>query len=64
MYYIYSLSPAPWGDDYRFVEAFNTKEDAILVLEVLEKVNIDFNLYKIIERSKWVIIKNALIVIM
>ena len=51
MYCIYSLSPAPWGDDYRFVEAFNTKKDAILVLEVLEKVNIDFNLYKIIERK-------------
>lgn len=49
---IYSLSPAPWGDDYRFVEAFNNREDAELVLNALEKVNINFNLYKIIKREE------------
>ena len=44
---IYSLSPAPWGEQHRLVEAFDTKEDAEVVLNALEKVNTDFNVYKI-----------------
>lgn len=51
MYCIYSLTPAPWGDDYRFVEGFDTKESAELVLKALEDVNIDFNVYQIIKRK-------------
>jgi len=51
MYSIYSLGPAPWGTDYRFVEAFDTEEDAKEVLAVLEKVNILFNCYEIIEQD-------------
>lgn len=50
-YAIYELTPAPWGDDYRFVKAFDTKEDAESVLKALEKVNIDFTLYKIVEHT-------------
>jgi len=49
MFSIYSLTPAPWGDDYRFVEAFDTEEDAKEVLAALEKVTILFNYYKIIK---------------
>lgn len=49
MFSIYSLCPAPWGDHYRFVEAFDTKEDAMAVLLVLEKVNILFNCYRLVE---------------
>jgi hypothetical protein len=47
-YQIYSLSPAPWGDDYRLVETFDTKEDAESVLKALEEVNILLNCYKIV----------------
>ena len=37
---IYSLTPAPWGDDYRLVESFENWEDATTVLKSLELVNI------------------------
>jgi hypothetical protein len=50
MFAIFSLTPLPGKrDDYRFVELFETKKDAEFVLRALEKVNIDFNLYKIVE---------------
>jgi len=51
MYSIYSLCPAPWGDQYRFVESFDTVDDAKEVLASLEKVNISFNCYKIVEEE-------------
>lgn len=51
MYSIYNIVPAPWGDSYRFVEMFDTEEDAEEVLAALEKVNILFNLYKIVEED-------------
>lgn len=47
MYAIYSLTPAPWGDDYRLVEMFENLKDAEEVLECLESVNVSMNLYKI-----------------
>lgn len=50
-YIIYDIVPAPWGDDYRHIELFDREEDAELVLEALEKVNINFNYYKIIKRE-------------
>ena len=49
MFAIYSLSPAPWGDQYRLVETFDTEEDAKSVLETLEKVNTNFSTYKIVD---------------
>ena len=48
-YAIYSISPAPWGDNYRLVESFETIEDTIRIREALEEVNINCNTYKIIE---------------
>lgn len=51
-YAIYELTPAPWGDDYRYIKAFDRKEDAEKVLAALESVNIDFSLYKIIEYDR------------
>lgn len=48
MWSIYKINPAPWGDDYRLVESFDTEEDAQEVLDCLESVNILFNTYKII----------------
>jgi len=51
MWSIYSLCPAPWGDQYRFVEAFDIEDDAKEVLVVLEKVNILFHCYKIVEED-------------
>ena len=58
IYVIYELTPAPWGDDYRYVQAFDRKEDAEYVLKALEKVNIDFSLYKIIEvPERWDLLK-------
>ena len=46
---IYSLTPAPWGDDYRLVESFDNWEDATTVLKSLELVNINFNVYKMVD---------------
>jgi hypothetical protein len=52
LYYIYSLDPNPNGtDDYRLVEAFESREDAEYVLLALEKVNILFHCYQIIEED-------------
>lgn len=51
-YTIYSLNPAPWGDAYRLVERFDTKEDAESVLKALENVNVLMNCYKIIEEER------------
>ena len=51
MYTIYSLCPAPWGTSYRFVETFDTEDDAKEVLASLEKVNISFNSYKIVKEE-------------
>ena len=51
MWSIYSLCPAPWGDQYRFVEAFDIEDDAKEVLVALEKVNILFHCYKIVEEE-------------
>ena len=48
-YSIYEINPAPWGDDYRFVESFETRSDACMVLTTLEAVNVNFNTYKIVE---------------
>lgn len=44
---IYNVTPCIWGDNHHFVECFDTLEDALLVLDVLEKVNISFNLYRV-----------------
>lgn len=49
---IYELTPAPWGDDYRLVAQFDTKEDAEKVLASLESVNVNFSVYKIIDFGK------------
>ena len=46
---IYSLTPAPWGDGYRLVESFENWEDATTVLKSLELVNINFNVYKMVD---------------
>ena len=51
MWSIYSLYPAPWGDRHRFVEGFDTEADANEVLVALEKVNILFYCYKIVEED-------------
>lgn len=52
MFSIYSLVPAPWGDDYRFVEGFDTKKDARIALKGLEEANFSFNCYRIIEETR------------
>lgn len=57
-YVIYSLTPlSDKRDVYRLVEAFDNEEDAKSVLAALEKVNISFDCYKLIEEDlsdiKW-----------
>ncbi len=50
MYYsICEIIPEAFGDHYRRVETFYTREDASLGLNTLEKVNSNFNTYKIKE---------------
>ena len=51
-YTIYELTPAPWGDDYRYIKTFDRYGDAEKVLKVLESVNIDFSVYKIITKEE------------
>lgn len=51
MYAIYSLTPAPWGDSYRYVEGFEWREDAEKVMKCLNSVNINFNLYVIVNMN-------------
>ena len=46
---IYELTPAPWGDDYRFIVIRDTKEDAEKILAILYSTDISFSVYKIIE---------------
>jgi len=49
MYSIYELTPTYNGDDFRLVESFDTLDDAEFILQQLEKVNISFNYYKIVD---------------
>ena len=46
---IYELTPMPFEDEYRLVETFENWEDATTVLKALESVNINFNLYKLVD---------------
>lgn len=53
MYAIYEITPDPEKkDDYRYIQGFDKRKDAEYVLKALEKVNIDFNLYKIIHHTE------------
>lgn len=49
---IYELTPAPWGDDYRFVVGYPDEDDAKTVLACLKSVNINFSCYRIVEMQK------------
>lgn len=49
MFAIHKLTPAPWGNDYRLIETFDTRADAEVVLAALESVNISFNCYQIVD---------------
>lgn len=53
MFAIYSLTPAPWGDDYRLIEMFEKREDAEAVLAALERVNILCHDYRIVDMRQW-----------
>lgn len=48
-YAIYELTPAPWGDDYRFIAVRDTKKSAEAIMSVLYSTSHNFNVYKIIE---------------
>ena len=49
LYQIYELSPAPWGDKYRFIEQYDNIKDAEILLQCLNKLDILHSYYKIIE---------------
>lgn len=51
LFAIYEVNPTPKGNDYRFIQAFDRREDAQKVLDALESVNIDFNIYELIEEK-------------
>jgi len=52
-YAIYELTPAPWGDDYRFICIRETKEDAQKIIDVLYKTDINFSVYRIVKHEWW-----------
>lgn len=49
LYCVYELTPAPWGDSYRYIKGFDIKSDAQFLLKSLEKLNFDFSVYKIVD---------------
>lgn len=46
---IYELTPAPWGDDYRFVVIRDTEKDANEIMNLLYKTDFSFSVYRIVE---------------
>ena len=48
-YGIYEITPAEFREYERFVEKFDTKEDAVHVLSALNDVNVNFKVYEIKE---------------
>lgn len=48
---IYELTPAPWGNDYRFICIRDRKEEADKILKVLYETDVSFSVYKIIEHK-------------
>lgn len=47
-YAIYELTPAPWGDDYRFICIRDNVEDAESVKAVLDQTDYSFSVYEIV----------------
>ncbi len=47
-YAIYELTPAPWGDDYRFICIRDNKEDAQKILDILYMTDYNFSFYEIV----------------
>ena len=48
-YAIYELTPAPWGDDYRFLCIRDNLGDTKEILDALNNTDFDFSVYKIVE---------------
>jgi hypothetical protein len=46
---IYELTPAPWGDDYRFIVIRDTEKAANEILDLLDETDYSFSVYKIVE---------------
>lgn len=46
---IYELTPAPWGDNYRFIVIRDNLGDAKEILDALNNTNFDLSVYKIVE---------------
>jgi len=52
-YAIYELTPAPWGDDYRFICIREYKEDAQKIINILYETDIlCVSIYKIVYRGR------------
>ena len=49
LYCIYELTPAPWGDNHRYIVGYDNREDAEEVLKCLNSVNTIFDTFIIIE---------------
>ena len=49
---IYELTPAPWGNDYRFICIRETRESAEKILWVLYTTDISFSVYEIVEYKR------------
>jgi len=49
---IYEVTPAIYGDNYRYIKCFDNLWDAIEVLDLLKKKTAhDFDLYRLIEEE-------------
>lgn len=50
-YAIYELTPAPWGDDYRFICIRDDREGAQKVLDALYVTDYSFSVYVIVPHN-------------
>lgn len=51
-YAVYELTPAPWGDDYRFIMQYDNRYDAEILVKCLNALSANFEVYKIVEWKK------------
>ena len=49
LYTVYELTPAPWGDDYRFIAQYDNVDSAEILVRCLISLSINFEVYKIVE---------------
>ena len=53
VYYVVELMPTEFGDAYKTLVIYDRREFAEALLATLNKNNIDFSVFKILEKTIW-----------